>query len=59
MTLAASVKLMILPISGRFCGLTHDFRVPGDFDALWPLVQDSRGIDKTRDFAISGRFRGL
>ena len=50
-TLAASPKLVISGISGRFRGLwstIFGYRV--DFNDMLPPVHDSSGIAKTRDF---------
>ena len=58
--LAASSKLVISGISGRFRGLqSMIFGSREDFDALCPPVPVSSGIIKTRDFGHLGRFRRL
>ena len=50
-TLAASAKLVISSISGRFRGLyPMIFGSREDFDALLLPVHDSSGFGKTRDF---------
>ena len=50
-TLAASSKLVILSISGRFRGL-YNQRFSGPGRVLMPCdpTHDSSGVDKTRDF---------
>ena len=50
-TLTAWTKLVIWGISGRFRGLQSTiFGSREDFDDPWPLVHDSNGMVKTRDF---------